>query len=283
MKKILILLSILLALALTECKSQELVTVAGVGLFRDTKIGHSGLGNYEFVEGRLMFGNKFRLGPMASYIWAGVKDGNYKYKGRFCTLGLSLDNWGGGEFRNYYFWLNSGLRWSYDRDISAPNYSWQRDKLYYLQGGFRLTNRSRTWLNNSLLMAEWQHPTGPGEALYSTAPGVFNTGQHEAKGSVRATYENGLTRIALFPNGKKKFLEPLVHLGYGATKAYTCKYLEYGGGLSVGYFQKWYKEPVKFKVFKRQGLYRNSEASIHFEVIINLHLNLKNNQLKKEK
>lgn len=292
MKKLMIFIFLLLALALGESiKATELIGLAGAGVFHDVgyyRHSNSGLmaGDYEFVEARLMFFHKLRVGPMANYTWVYVakdnKDSRYSYKGRFYTLGLSADNWGKVIGLNYYFWLNSGIRWSYDRGASSSYYSWQKDKLFLLQAGLRLTRLASDWFGNNLFIAEWQTPIENGNNRYSVTPGIVQPGKPTPKGSFRLTYENGLKKFAFSTKNKQIRFEPIGHLGYGSERAYTRQYYEYGGGFAFSYFKEWQRELAKFKVYRRQdfGGYHpeindgSQMASWHFEVVINV-LNLK--------
>ncbi|MDP2943999.1 MAG: hypothetical protein Q8N57_00255 [bacterium] len=249
---------LLLALALGEkAKAQELIGLAGAGLFRTIPTDERTIGDFEFVEGRLMFGNKIRFGPMANYTWAYArinKEDPFYYKGRFYTLGLSFDTWGKALGLHYYSWVNSGIRWSYDRGASTTYNSWQKDRLFLIQGGLRLTKIESKWFSNSLFMGELLEPIENGENRYSTTPDIIVAGIPYKKGGYRLTYETGIKKFAFSVKEREIRFEPIAHLGYGSEKAYNRQYIEYGGGFAFSYFKEWQRELFKVKAFQRQDL-----------------------------
>lgn len=279
MKRMMIFIFLLLALAL-EGKAQELIGIAGGGFFRNIKTDYKASGDFEYVEGRLMFGHKFRYGPMANYTWVYLNQDrdNFQYKGRFYTLGLSVDNWGKAVGISYYFWINSGVRWSYDRGASHSYHSWQDDRLFLVQGGLRLTKLFNDWLGNSLFIAEWQRPIKKGDARYSVTPGIVRAGTPYEKESFRLVYENGIKKFPIFVKKREIRLEPIIHLGYGLEKASDRQFIEYGGGFAVGYFKEWHHELFKIKAFRRQDLggYNpqtndgSKPPSLQIEIVLNL-------------
>ncbi|MCX6794783.1 MAG: hypothetical protein NTY31_02245 [Candidatus Falkowbacteria bacterium] len=282
-KKICVLIFFLLALTLGErARAQELIGLAGAGLFRTVPTTERTIGNFEFVEGRLMFGNKMiRFGPMANYTWAYAKQSKedpYYYKGRFYTLGAAVDNWGSILRLNYYSWINSGIRWGYDRGASDAYNSWQKDKLFLIQGGLILTKLESFWFSNSLLIAEWQEPIEKGSARYSVTPGIVTAGTPYEKGGFRLTGETGIRKFVFFVKGQEVRFEPIAHLGYGSEKAYNRQYVEYGGGFAFSYFREWQRELFKVKAFQRQDLDGYNPQSndgsqpprLQVEVVVNL-------------
>ena len=283
MKKMCIIM-LLFALAIGErAQAQELIGIVGGGYFRGLQTVNPAIGDFEFVEGRLMFGHKFRYGPMANYTWVYLDDREgFHYKGRFYTLGLSVDNWGKIAGVSYYFWINSGIRFSYDRGATSSYHSWQTDKLFLFQGGLRLTKLFNDWLGNSLFIVELQRPIERGDARYSITPGVVTAGTPYEKGNFRLTYENGIKKFPVYMKGREIRLEPIIHLGYGLESANDRQYIEYGGGFAVGYFKEWHHELFKIKAFRRQDLSgynpRTNDGSkppsLQIEVVVNL-LNLK--------
>lgn len=253
MRKIMMIVLLLLALALGEkAQAQQLIAVAGAGVFKNSPMA----GDYEFAEARLMFGfHGFRYGPMASftrvYLNQNTENSFFKYRSQFYAIGLSVDKWWQTTATNYYFWVNSGIGWGYDQG-TGPSYElWQKDQLFLAKGGFRLTKPFNSWLGNSLLMAEFQTPIS-GEARYSTAPGIIESGTPYKKGEIRLTFENGIKKIPLFYGS---FIEPTAHIGLATDDASKRLFVEYGGGISIGYFREiWDRELFKVIAFKRQDL-----------------------------
>jgi len=282
MKKTMILIFLLLAFALGErAAAQELIGSAGAGYFWSVKTPDPTIGNYEFVEAKLMFGHKIRYGPLANYTWVYAKQSKetpYYYKGRFYTLGLSFDTWGSVLHRNYYAWANPGIRWDYDRGATLGYHSWQKDKLFILQTGLRLTNLGSDWLGNSLFMAEWQKPLAKGKNRFSTDPEIIKEGIPYEKGAFRLVYENGVKKFSFSIKERQIRFEPILHLGYGWEKTYDRKYYEYGGGFAFSYFKEWQRELFKIKVYRRQdfggynpqNLDGSQAPSWHVEIVANL-------------
>lgn len=292
MKKMMFLFFLLSASAL-KVESQELIGITGAGIFRSIQTINPTCGDFEFVEGRLMFGHKFRVGPMGNYTWVylnkekeGIQYKNFNYKGRYYTLGLSLDYWNQNAERSYYFWINSGIRNSYDRGASVDYQSWQTDNLFLFQFGLRRTNLFKDWFGNSLFITEFENPIENGIARYSITPGIVQSGTPYKKGGFRFTYENGIRKFPIYVGIKEALLEPTIHVGYGMEFANNNRqYIEYGLGLAVGYFKEWHHELFKIKAFRRQDLngynpWTNDGSkppSLQIEVTVNL-LNLKFNK-----
>ncbi len=280
MKKMMFFL-LLLALALGG-KSQKLIGIAGAGIFQSGTGTEKINGDYEFVESRLMFGNQTRFGLMANYTWVHLiqdQTDPFHYQGDFCAIGLSVDRWWNSTNANSYFWINSGLRWNYDRGASRTYHSWQKDQLFLFQGGLRSTRLFDDWFGNSLAIAEWQMPIKTGEARYSTTPGVVRAKTPEKKGSFRLIYENGIKKIPFSIRFTDFFIEPTAHIGGGWENPSGQIFGEYGGGISVGYLRSdsWDRELFKIQAFRRQSLNGNSKPpSLTIELVINL-LNFKKN------
>lgn len=268
---------LLLALALGErAMAQQLVAVAGAGIFKSTQTTEPIVGNFEFIEGRLMFGHGFRYGLMGNYTWVYLnqdKENPFNYKGQFYVLGLSVDKWWQTLNANNYFWINSGIGWGYDHGTS-PNYqSWQKDQFFLIKGGLRSTKPFNDWFGNGLFMAELQIPIKTADARYSIDSGIVKAGTPYKKGNLRLTYDNGIKKIPLFFRLNESFIEPTVHIGCSTDNASKRLFIEYGGGVSVGYFREvWDRELFKIVVFKRQDINRsNSQSSlIQAEIVINL-------------
>lgn len=284
-KKILMIIFLLLLALLTlgeKAKAQELIGLAGAGLFRTVPTAERTIGDFEFIEGRLMFGNKIRFGPMANYTWAYAridKEDPFYYKGRFYTLGLSFDTWGKAIGLHYYSWLNSGIRWSSDRGASTVYHSWQKDRLFLIQGGLRLTKIESKWFSNSLFMGELLEPIENGNARYienvrySVIPGVVVDGTPYKKGGYRLTYETGIKKFDLTVREREIRFEPIAHLGYGSEKTYGRQYIEYGGGIAFSYFKEWQRELFKIKAFQRQDLESNDGSQpsrLQVEIVVNM-------------
>jgi len=282
-KTIMMIIFLLLALASEErAQAQKLIGVAGAGIFKSTLTTDPFVGNYEFIEGRLMFGHGFRYGLMGSYTWVYLnqdKENPFNYKGQFYALGLSVDKWWQTLNANHYFWINSGIGWSYDRGASQTYQSWQKDQLFLIKGGFRSTKPYNDWFSNNLLMAEWQTPIKTGDARYSVSPGIVRTGTPYKKGNFRLTYENGIKKIPLFFGFNESFIEPTAHIGCSTRNDFKCLLVEYGGGISIGYFKEvWDRELFKIVAYKRQDLrWYNSQNSdnpktslFQIEIVVNI-------------
>lgn len=287
MKKMMIFL-LLLASTLGG-KSQKLIGTTGAGIFQSGTGTEEIDGNYEFVEGRLMFGEKFRVGLMANYTWVYLIQDQadpFHFKGRAYSLGLSVDKWWNTTNTNNYFWINSGLRWSYDRGATTNYHSWQKDQFFLFQGGLRSTRIFNDWFGNSLAMIEWQMPIKDADARYSVTPGIVRKGDPYDKGNVRLTYENGIRKIPFSIKFTDFYLEPAIHIGGGLEDPSYQPFFEYGGGFSVGYARSdgWDRELFKIKAFGRQDFKgydpkSNDDSkpnSLHIELTINL-LNFKKN------
>lgn len=266
---------LLLVLAPLGGKSQEMKAVGttGAGLFQTGAT----TGDYEFIEGRLMYGKKLRYGVMANYTWVYLKDDKedpYYYKGRLGTIGLSADRWWQSYAANRYFWINSGIRFSYDRGATTSYKSWQKDLLSMTQFGFRSTNVFGEWFGNSLLMLEAQIPLKKGEQRYSIESGVVLAGTPYEKGGYKITYENGIKKIPVSVKFTSFFIEPTAHIGGGFDNASDRFSAEYGGGISVGYSNDgWDRDLFKIKAYKRH-YFDGTPEKMQIELVINL-LNFK--------
>ena len=273
----------------TAVKAQEIIAVAGGGIFRAEGL----TGDYEFAEARAMFGKNIRIGPMGGITWCYLHDGNYFYKGRIGTIGLSFDNWAQGQW-NRYVWLNAGYRHTYDRGATNTFATWQRDNLISLQTGMRFSRdiSERAWFSNTLIIIDGQFGIKSGEAIIQLSGEDFKALDPYKKGGVRITYENGIKQIPLrrIKNSEADF-EPLIHLGYGYEAGSGNNYLEYGLGLGFGLFRDWYHDLFKVKAFMRHDLgnYTMGEGQIgtsnrlQVEVVCNLlNLSFRKNEAKKE-
>jgi len=249
------------------------IGTAGAGLFQSDKT----TGDYEFVEGRIMFGKKLRVGLMGNYTWVYLKEKKedpYYYKGRLGAIGLSTDRWWQTYSSNRYFWINSGIRFSYDRGATSNYRSWQKDLLSMSQFGFRSTNVFGSWGGNSLLMLEAQIPLKKGDQRYSTESGVVSAGTPYEKGGYKISYENGIKKIPVSVRFTSFFIEPTAHIGSGFDNASDRLSVEYGGGISVGYSNDgWDRDLFKIKAFNRQYL-DGSPSKMQIELVLNL-LNFK--------
>ena len=260
MKKITFIILLLLAAA-SGGKAQSVIGTTGAGIFsHDDKRKHAEVkGDYEFAEARIMFGRKFRLGPMASYVRVGLKEDKadpFVYRSHVFGFGLSVDNWWNTEKANSYFWINSGVRLSYDHGSSNSYECWQDDRLFFFQGGFRSTRIFSDWFGNNLVTVEWQTPIKTGINRYSTTPGIVRKGKPYMKDNARLTYENGIKNIPFPIRLIDFYIEPTAHLGAGLAEPADRLFFEYGGGISVGYSRNdgWNRELFKIKAFRRQDL-----------------------------
>lgn len=282
MKRVIFLVLLLIGMigGTVKTPAQEIISVAGGGIFRSQGLA----GDYEFAEARVMFGGKnIRIGPVANVTWVYLVDNGYYYKGMNWTTGISLDNWSQGQL-NRYNWLNLGYKHSYDRGATTQFMSWQRDNLMSIQAGLRL-NRDiyeRSWFGNNLLIVEAQFGLTPGEAILRLAGEDYKSIAPYKKGQIRISYEKGIKQIPLRQiKASEVDFEPLAHLGYGFESGNQRSYLEYGLGLGFGLFRDWYHDIFKIKAFMRHDLgtfefksgEANKPATLYIEVVCNL-LNL---------
>lgn len=248
MKKIffLFLLAVFTAVAV---RGQEVIALGGYGY---NLVDSTNVGDFYFTEGRVMFGNTFRVGPYASYVTYGnLRIGNNNslislLRGEEIKAGLSVDNYGHLSYTySYYFWLNTGMNWSKDAYQESYYKSLAKNNLLFLSGGFVINDDWKGWFGHNQIMFGYQKPV-KSESIASWKDQFVSSTPYN-KESLRITLESGVKRIG----GNGLNFEPILKAGYGYEAGRDKSYYEFGGGIGLGVYRDWYREIFKIVIFKR--------------------------------